>query len=178
MRMIADCREFPSESNCSLTICGEPDEVVRAAAAHAVDVHGHTDDEDLRRAIRDLLRPEGAGRITGYGTAMIGKLRHGNSVDELGDVVEAWERKRQVPGFIGTQIMVADDGRTVINTAVFTDQAAYTRLADDPEQDAWYRGEIAPLLDGEPRWVDGQWAVTFRRPTRASGREQQTSVSG
>ena len=40
-RMVADCREFPSESGCTLTITGDEDEVVRAAAIHAADVQGH-----------------------------------------------------------------------------------------------------------------------------------------
>ncbi len=29
-RMVADCREMPSDSGCTLTIAGEEDEVVRA----------------------------------------------------------------------------------------------------------------------------------------------------
>ena len=40
-RMVADCRDFPSESGCTLTIAGEEDEVVSAAAIHATTVHGH-----------------------------------------------------------------------------------------------------------------------------------------
>jgi uncharacterized protein DUF1059 len=57
-RMTIDCRTVPSESGCSLTISGEEDEVMRAATAHAVDVHGHTDDEDLRAGLRASLVPE------------------------------------------------------------------------------------------------------------------------
>ena len=41
-RMTIDCRAVPSESGCSLTISGEEDDVLRAATAHAIDVHGHT----------------------------------------------------------------------------------------------------------------------------------------
>ena len=52
MRKIADCRLFPSESNCSLTISGTEDEVVRAAAEHAASVHGHEDTPELREQIR------------------------------------------------------------------------------------------------------------------------------
>jgi hypothetical protein len=55
--MVADCRDFPSESNCSLAISGEEDEVVAAASAHAVAVHGHDDDADLREAVRSSLKP-------------------------------------------------------------------------------------------------------------------------
>jgi hypothetical protein len=57
-RVMADCRRFPSDSNCSLTIIGEEDEVVRAAAEHAASVHSHEDNEELRQQIRGMLEPE------------------------------------------------------------------------------------------------------------------------
>jgi hypothetical protein len=57
-RKIADCRRWPSESDCSLTIIGEEEEVIRAAAEHAVSVHGHEDTPELRDQIRDFLEPE------------------------------------------------------------------------------------------------------------------------
>ncbi len=47
-RMMADCRRFPSESKCTLTLIGDEEEVVRAAAEHAVSVHGHQDSPELR----------------------------------------------------------------------------------------------------------------------------------
>jgi predicted small metal-binding protein len=59
-RMMADCRRFPSESNCSLTIIGEEDEVVRAAAEHAASVHGHEDTPEFREQIRATLEPSSA----------------------------------------------------------------------------------------------------------------------
>ena len=57
-RMVADCRRWPSESNCSLTISGEESEVVRAAAAHAADVHGHEPGQELEESIRSTLVAE------------------------------------------------------------------------------------------------------------------------
>jgi predicted small metal-binding protein len=57
-RMVADCRDFPSESGCTLTIAGEEDEVVAAAAIHASTVHGHEDTPELREMVRDGLKPE------------------------------------------------------------------------------------------------------------------------
>jgi predicted small metal-binding protein len=57
-RKTADCRDFPSEIGCSLTISGEEDEVVSAAAQHAVAVHGHEDNEELRSWLRDNLKDE------------------------------------------------------------------------------------------------------------------------
>ena len=56
-RVMADCRRFPSDSNCSLTIIGEEDEVIRAAAEHAVSVHQHEDSDQLREDIRGMLEP-------------------------------------------------------------------------------------------------------------------------
>lgn len=57
-RKMADCRRFPSEMNCSLTIIGEEEEVVRAAAEHAVSVHGHEDTPELREQVKGMLEPE------------------------------------------------------------------------------------------------------------------------
>ncbi|MEU5988504.1 DUF1059 domain-containing protein [Spirillospora sp. NPDC047418] len=58
MRKVADCRDMPSESGCTLTISGEEDEVVRAAAEHAASVHGHTDTPELRDEVRRSLKDE------------------------------------------------------------------------------------------------------------------------
>jgi predicted small metal-binding protein len=59
-RMMADCRRWPSESNCSLTIIGDEEEVVRAAAEHAASVHGHEDNQEMRAQIRNFLEPADA----------------------------------------------------------------------------------------------------------------------
>jgi uncharacterized protein DUF1059 len=56
-RMMADCRRFPSESNCSLVIIGDEDEVAKAALAHAVAVHGHEDSAETRETISSFLEP-------------------------------------------------------------------------------------------------------------------------
>jgi hypothetical protein len=61
-RMVVDCRRMPSETNCSLTIIGEADEVVRAASAHAADVHGHERTPEFEGMIRDNLEEESAWR--------------------------------------------------------------------------------------------------------------------
>jgi Protein of unknown function (DUF1059) len=59
-RKIADCRRFESENNCSLTIIGEEDEVIAAAAQHAVAAHGHEDTPELRSQLQAMLEPEGS----------------------------------------------------------------------------------------------------------------------
>jgi hypothetical protein len=55
--MMADCRRFPSESNCSLVIIGDEEEVARAAADHAASVHGHDDTPEFREEVRGMLEP-------------------------------------------------------------------------------------------------------------------------
>jgi predicted small metal-binding protein len=57
-RKVADGRDFPSESGCTLTISGEEDEVMVAAAQHAASVHGHQDSEELRTWLKENLKDE------------------------------------------------------------------------------------------------------------------------
>jgi predicted small metal-binding protein len=57
-RKVIDCRRFPSESNCSLTIAGTEAEVVKAASEHAVSVHGHKPGRELEEQIRTSLMDE------------------------------------------------------------------------------------------------------------------------
>jgi len=57
-RKVADCRDFPSETGCTLTITGTEMEVVQAAAEHAVSTHGHVDGPELRQQIRAMLKDE------------------------------------------------------------------------------------------------------------------------
>jgi len=60
VRSYIDCREFPSENNCSLKISGTSDEVLLAATQHAVTSHGHKDGPELTEMIRSGLREERA----------------------------------------------------------------------------------------------------------------------
>jgi hypothetical protein len=54
-RKTLDCRTAPNEIGCTLAISGEPDELVAAAAQHAVTVHRHADVPELREQLRGLL---------------------------------------------------------------------------------------------------------------------------
>ncbi len=58
VRKVADCRLFPSEKGCTLTIAGTEDEVMRVAVRHAIQEHGHKDTPKLRKDIRSLLQNE------------------------------------------------------------------------------------------------------------------------
>ncbi|PWT95703.1 MAG: DUF1059 domain-containing protein [Blastocatellia bacterium] len=57
-RKFVDCREYPSEKNCSLKISGTEDEVLDAAVQHAVSVHAHENTPGLRDELRKFLKDE------------------------------------------------------------------------------------------------------------------------
>lgn len=57
-RKFIDCREYPSEKNCSVKISGTEDEVLELAVLHATSYHGHENSAELRDEIRKLLKDE------------------------------------------------------------------------------------------------------------------------
>lgn len=59
-RKYVDCREFPSEMNCSVTLIADTErELLDAAVQHAITVHGHEDTPELRDMLKQAVR-EGA----------------------------------------------------------------------------------------------------------------------
>jgi len=57
-RKVADCRQFPNEVGCTLTISGEEQEVMDAAAMHAAAVHGEADTPEFREKLKEFLVDE------------------------------------------------------------------------------------------------------------------------
>lgn len=58
-RKYIDCREYPSEMNCSLFMSADSDEeLLEAAVQHAVAVHGHKDTPELRDNLRALFKDD------------------------------------------------------------------------------------------------------------------------
>ncbi|WP_439500121.1 DUF1059 domain-containing protein [Bosea sp. (in: a-proteobacteria)] len=56
-RKFIDCREFPSEMNCSVAIMADNEgELLEAAVQHAVAVHGHQDTPELRDQIKGVIK--------------------------------------------------------------------------------------------------------------------------
>ncbi|MGZ5182201.1 MAG: DUF1059 domain-containing protein [Ramlibacter sp.] len=56
-RLYIDCREFPSETNCSVAIAADNErELVDAAVQHAVAVHGHTDTPEFRQQLATAIK--------------------------------------------------------------------------------------------------------------------------
>ena len=57
-RKSIDCRNYPSEKNCSLKISCTEEEVLDAAVQHAVSAHGHRNSSELRDQIKSMLKDE------------------------------------------------------------------------------------------------------------------------
>jgi len=56
-RKYIDCREVPSEMNCTLAISADSeDELVEAAVQHAMAVHSHEDTPELRDMVRQGIK--------------------------------------------------------------------------------------------------------------------------
>lgn len=56
-RKYIDCREYPSEMNCTVMISADSEtELLEAAVQHAVSVHNHQDTPELRDQLRKLFK--------------------------------------------------------------------------------------------------------------------------
>ncbi len=58
-RMFVDCRNYPSEMNCTVAISADTkDELLEAAVQHAVAVHGHHDSSELRQELVKMIKTQ------------------------------------------------------------------------------------------------------------------------
>jgi len=56
-RKYIDCREFPSDTNCTVALCADSEkELLEAAVQHAVAVHQHGDSPELRKQLGQLFK--------------------------------------------------------------------------------------------------------------------------
>ena len=56
-RQYIDCREYPSEMNCSVALSADTDkELLEAAVQHAVSVHQHQDTPELRAQLKQMFK--------------------------------------------------------------------------------------------------------------------------
>lgn len=55
-RKYIDCRECPSDVNCTVALSADSeDELMEAAVQHAVSVHQHTDSPELRTQLKTFF---------------------------------------------------------------------------------------------------------------------------
>lgn len=58
-RLYVDCRDYPSEMNCTVAISADTkEELVDAAVQHAVAVHGHQHSPQLREELAKMIKAQ------------------------------------------------------------------------------------------------------------------------
>ena len=56
-RKYVDCRQFPSETKCTVTISADSEkELMEIAVQHAVAVHGHKDTPEFREQLKQAIK--------------------------------------------------------------------------------------------------------------------------
>jgi hypothetical protein len=140
---------MPSDSNCTVQISGEEDEVLELAASHAVAVHGHTDDEDLRTGLRGALRDEGT--LTLEPGAFLQLIEfHTRDLGRVMDLVQGWREQ------IGTEttgrwgVITADRDRpdTYVEVVAFPDFDSAMRNSEHPAT-ARFAKDMQEATEGE-----------------------------
>jgi hypothetical protein len=92
-----------------------------------------------------------------YGTVAHIRVNPGKEQEVLA-LQHEWERERRpkATGGIGEFLYKLDrNPNEYILVVLFQDKETYTALADDPEQDRWYR-RFRELLEADPEWHDGE----------------------
>jgi predicted small metal-binding protein len=58
-RKFIDCRDYPSETGCTVAISADSEqELLEVAVQHAVTIHGHLDSPELRATLKALFKEE------------------------------------------------------------------------------------------------------------------------
>lgn len=57
-RYCVDCRDYPSEINCDIFMCGSEEHLTEAAVTHALTAHKEKDTPELREALRKSFKPD------------------------------------------------------------------------------------------------------------------------
>lgn len=64
-RQYLDCREFPSETKCTVAISADSaDELLEIAVEHAVSTHKHQDSPELRTQLRKMFKSGMPGEMS------------------------------------------------------------------------------------------------------------------
>jgi hypothetical protein len=148
-RKTIDCRSMPSDSNCTVQISGEEDELLELAAAHAVAVHGHADGEDLRAGLRDAMRDEGT--LTLEPGAFLQLIEfHTRDMDGVMGLVRGWREQIGAETTGRWAVVTADRDRpdTFVEVVAFPDFASAMRNSEHPVT-AQFAKDMQEATEGE-----------------------------
>ncbi len=131
-RKILDCRDIPNEVGCTLALTGEAEEVVEAAARHAVDVHGHTDSAELRDMVRSGMRDAPLTAAEGSFVQLMEFTT--DRIEEFDDAADEWMREIGADRTAQWYVVAADRERpgTYVEVVGFPGYDAAMRNSEHP----------------------------------------------
>jgi Protein of unknown function (DUF1059) len=147
--MTMDCRTVPSETNCTVVITGEENEVLQLAAAHAVATHGHTDGPELREQLRGALRPEEELQAAEGSFVQLVEF-HARDLDRFRSLVEQWRERIGREATARWALITADRDRpdTYVELVAFPDHASAMRNSEHPAT-AEFAKDMQEATEGE-----------------------------
>ena len=150
-RKIIDCRVGPNDVGCTLAITGEPDELVAAAAQHAVTVHGHADAPELREQLRGLLADEPGVSAPGAFVQLI--EFDTDRIAEWDAIVGRWAEAIGAQHTVRWAVLGSDRDRPGHHVAIveFPGYAEAMANSGHPATEAFGK-ELQAICTGEPRF--------------------------
>jgi len=148
-RMMLDCRDVPNEVGCTLALTGEQDEVLEAAVAHAVAVHGHADGPELREGVRGALRT--APVAAGPGSFVQVLEFRTDAPERLDELIDGWVEAIGGDRTAQWFVMGTDRDRpgTYVEVVGFPSHEAAMRNSDHPAT-GQFAAKLADVCDGPP----------------------------
>jgi hypothetical protein len=150
-RKTIDCRAVPNDVGCTLAISGEPDELVTAAARHAVAVHGHSDTPELREQLSGLLTDQPAVSAPGAFVQLI--EFDTDRFAEWDAIVDRWAAAIGPHRTVRWSILATDRDRPGHHVAV-VDFPGYTEAmanSGHPATEAFLK-ELRSISSSEPQF--------------------------
>jgi hypothetical protein len=150
-RKILDCRTTPNDVGCTLAISGEPDELVAAAAQHAVTVHRHADAPELREQLRGLLADEPGASTPGAFVQLI--EFDTDRIAEWDAIVGRWAEAIGAQRTVRWSILGTDRDRPGHHVAMVEFPGYTEAMANSghPATEAFLK-ELQAICDDEPRF--------------------------
>ena len=151
-RKMADCRATPSEANCSLTITGTEDEVVRAAVQHMVDAHEHEDTDELRAETKASLVDASEG-ITREGAfvQIIEFQATPHQTEQMKGLADSWRDEIGSARTAGWSVLTKDRDRddTYVQFVAFPDFEQAMANSEHPAT-KHFADQMNKLSSGDP----------------------------
>lgn len=149
-RMMIDCREVPSESGCTVTLHGEPEELLELAARHAVDVHDHVDGPELHDGLRAVMSPSWEPPSTPGAFVQVVEFST-DRIEEWGPIQERLVKVLGPDRPMRWSILTEDRDRpgTYVAFVEFGSYAAAMANSANPATGTWF-AELSAVCAGTP----------------------------